>query len=97
MANFESQGTKIFWDDGTVAISTGTTADSTDADKLIGQITAFNGPSGAAAKIPVTGWLSKGMISFWYGGKGGATARGKKLEARGSRLEIMNANPIAGS
>ena len=58
MANFESQGTKLFWDDGTVAISTGTTVDSTAAEKLIGQVVAFNGPSGSAGKIDVTNLLS---------------------------------------
>lgn len=58
MANYESQGTKLFWDDGTVAISTGTTIDSTAAEKLIGQVVSFNGPTGSAGKIDVTNLLS---------------------------------------
>ena len=59
MAIFESQGVKIFWDDGTVyQASTGTTVDSTGTDKLIGQIIDFNGPTGSAAKIDVSHLLS---------------------------------------
>ena len=61
MANYEAQGTKLFWDDGTVAESTGTTGSdtgSTKAASLIGQVVGFNGPTGSAGKIDVTNLLS---------------------------------------
>lgn len=60
MSNFEAQGTKLFWDDSTVAQTTGTTGStgSTKAANLIGQVVGFNGPTGSAAKIDVTNLLS---------------------------------------
>ena len=62
MAFLESQGNKVFWIIGSTGpistdggVTTGlSTGNTTDGGVEIGQVVAFNGPSGSAGKIDVT-------------------------------------------
>jgi hypothetical protein len=66
MANLEAQGNKLFWVVGstgplsTVENTSASTAGTTVGGALIGQVVAFNGPSGSAAKVDVTNLASTG-------------------------------------
>lgn len=62
MAVYESQGTKLFWVPSTSfsTFTTVTDTGSTMSANLIGQVVAFNGPSGSAAKIDITDLASTG-------------------------------------